>query len=720
MEKWLRKTIEFGVGLVFTGKINPSVIPYYPQKTEVSGEEEKYFPRAVPESVGISSGRLIAMLKALEAEKRANIHNLMVIRHGQVICECSHPGYSVNTWHLSHSMSKTVTGIAIGFLVDEGRLSLDERLVDLFPEEHYHDERYEKVTVRHLLCMSSGAKFFEAGVVSETRWTDAFFSSGLFYEPGEGFNYNSMNSYLLARIAVLKSGESLTEFLRPRLFDPLHITNFFWEVGPEGVEKGGWGLFMSVESWAKLGLMMLHHGVFEGRRILSEEWVKMATSHQAEAPETIGHFNYGFQLWTSRTGDDYLFNGMFGQNVWVCPKNDLVIALNSGNNELFQNSPALAAIEKYMSIDLSDDLTTSCFAGDYSDLCRAEAHFFERRHMVRPYNPHLSLGHRLRLRHRKPYPEDWEELLGRYNFVKNNYGMVPLLIRGMQNNMRSSLDGIAFEKEGERMFFTFFECGVSYRMEIGFHDFKQTVLDLRGEKYLVRVMGEAMEDEDRNLLFKLELIFPEMPNHRLMKFSFIDGGLLVRMTELPNNSIANVFISDMSSSGTRMAFFYELIERRMGKNFAVKKLEETFAPRMIAAKIGAENYTALMDAERERLKSREKSAKLINALVERFLHDEDDESFDLDAVHTREVIEASAKRRPHRRDRHRRHTDSQVRTARGADPTDADRALLEDVRLQESVWDGFDADTDLQTPKSGFKTFLDDVVERLRSKRKRE
>ena len=141
MERWIRKTVEFGAGLVFTGKVNPSVIPYFPQKTEISGEEERYFRRAVPESVGISSGRLTAMLKALEQEKRANIHNLLVIRHGEVICECSHPGYSVNTWHLSHSMSKTVTGMAIGLLVDEGLLGLDERVVDIFKDAHYTDAR---------------------------------------------------------------------------------------------------------------------------------------------------------------------------------------------------------------------------------------------------------------------------------------------------------------------------------------------------------------------------------------------------------------------------------------------------------------------------------------------------------------------------------------------------------------------------------------------------
>ena len=129
MERWVKRTIELGTGLVFTGKTNPSVIPYYPQKTEISGEEEQYFHRTYPEKKGVSSGRLLAMLTALEKDKRVNLHSLLCLKGGEVICECAHPGYGINMWHLSHSMSKTVTGIAIGMLVDDGIISTDTRIV---------------------------------------------------------------------------------------------------------------------------------------------------------------------------------------------------------------------------------------------------------------------------------------------------------------------------------------------------------------------------------------------------------------------------------------------------------------------------------------------------------------------------------------------------------------------------------------------------------------
>ncbi len=627
MEKWLRRSIELGAGLIMTGKSNPSVVPYYPQKTELPSEEKQYFRRTYPEHRGVTSGRMMAMLRALEKEKRANIHNIMVVKDKEVICECSHPGYDVNIWHLSHSMSKTVTGMAIGMLVDAGLLSVDTTLVSLFPEIHYRDKRFPKITVKHLLIMSTGIKFSEAGSVSETKWTEAFFDSAMNFEPGSDFHYNSMNSYILGRIVNRITGQTLTEFLRPRLLDPLGIENFFWEMGPEGIEKGGWGIFASVESWAKLGQMMLDGGVFEGKRILSEQWVKESTSIQINTPLVIGNYNYGYQLWVSRDSDVFLFNGMLGQNVWISPKNRTLVAVNSGNNELFQNSPAMAIVERYLSGDLSNDLSESCFSGDYTDLLEVEEHFFEGRHWIRPFVPkkRKSLGYRLGFRKQYSYPEEWSDLIGRYNFTKNNFGIMPLFIRAMQNNLKNSIDGVSFERQGDKMFFIFSEGGESFRLEIGFSDFKSTVFEYHGEKYLVRVMGEAMEDEDRNMLYKLELLFPEMPNVRLLKFSFgDDGSLVMRMNEQPNHRIADLFFDEIGITNPVLSFLYDLLEKRLGKRFVQRKLEDTFAPTLIGARVGAENYTEIMDREREKRSAQAKTVKLIDTLIAKFIHDEDE------------------------------------------------------------------------------------------------
>ena len=626
MERWVKRTIELGTGIFFTGKGNPSVIPYYPQKTEISGAEEPYFHRTAPERKGVSSGRLLAMLKALERDRRANVHSLMCIKGGEVICECSHPGYDVNTWHLSHSMSKTVTGMAIGMLVDDGKLDLNTPVCEIFPEYQYKDPEFSKITVKHLLTMTTGIKFSEAGSVTESKWTEAFFSSSCAFTPGTDFAYNSMNSYILARVAVKISGKSLTDFLDERLFEPLGITNRFWERSAEGVEKGGWGLYLSAESWAKLGYMMLSGGSFDGRRVLSEEWVSASHKGHAKTPETIGRFDYGYQMWTAMDGDDYLFNGMLGQNVWVCPKNDLVVVILSGNNELFQNSPARSIIEKYLSVDLANDLSESCFSGDITDLRHAEKHFLESRHWVRPYSPRKGIGYRLGLRSQTPYPEEWNELVGKYHFTKNNVGIMPLVVRAMQNNLRSSLDGIEIARERDGIFLVYTEGGVPYRLEIGFEDFKESVIDLRGEKYIVKVIGEVMEDEDRNILYKLELLFPELPNTRMIKLSFTDDDkLLVRMSEMPNEKIAEVFLKEMNGGNPKMSAYMSLIDKRIGKNAAGKYMTDAFAPRLVGARIGSDSYTRIMEEERERQRLGERTSRIVGTIVEKLMREEEED-----------------------------------------------------------------------------------------------
>ena len=625
MEKWLRRTVELAAGIFLTGEYNPSVVPYSPQKTVLPRYEEQDLPRSYPERVGITSGRILALLTALEKEKRANIHNVLIAKDGAVISECSHPGYSTNTWHLAHSMSKSVTAIAVGMMVDDGRLSVDTPVCELFPEHRFGDARFAEITVKNLLNMTSGVKFSEAGVVSETRWTEAFFASAMAFAPGASFHYNSMNSYILARIVCKLSGRSLTDLLRERLFEPLGIKNYFWEIGPEGVEKGGWGLYMSSESWCKVGMMMLAGGLYNGHRIISSDWVQECTSVQAETPGTLGNYNYGYQMWVSRDSDAFLFNGMFGQDVWMSPRNNLVVCINSGNNELFQKSPTLYVIETYLNRDLSSDLSESAFAGDLSELRKKEDSFFVGRHWIRPYRPERTRGLRFTRRNRVSVPEEWGELVGRFNFVKNNHGILPLILRAMQNNLKNTIDGFIFEKAHDSFYFTVVEAGVSYPMEVGFSDFKESVIDYHGEKYLVRVIGEAMEDEDRNMLYKIELLFPELPNVRTLKLSFNDdGSLKVRMSEVPNNRIADIYVEEMREGNQRLAFFYDFLNKRLGKNFVETKLENAFSPTLIGARVGSTNYTAIMDAEREKLRASEKTVKLINTVIEKLFHDEDE------------------------------------------------------------------------------------------------
>ena len=615
MDKWFKRTIELLTSISFGKDGDMSVIPYYPQKTEISTDEEKYFKRSIPEAQGISSKRLYNMLCELEAEERANIHNLLVLRGGEVICECSREGYGTGIWHLSHSMSKTVTGMAIGMLYDDGMISLDDKLYTFFPEIAYKDKRFTQITVEHLLSMQSGIPFAEAGSITETGWTEAFFASGLKYTPGTSFSYNSMNSYLLARIVCKLSGKSLCEFLDERLFAPLGIKNYFWEMGHEGVEKGGWGLFLSPESWAKIGLMLLRGGVFEGKRILSEKWCKASTQKHADAPMINGDFNYAYQLWVGRNTDEVLFNGMLGQNVWLCPKNDIVVVINSGNNELFQLSPAMDIIRKYLGCDIEDVLTKR----DIRALHEREAHFFDTRRWVRPLEKKRGLLYFLHLRTGSGFDERWSKLLGKYLTTKNNVSILPLFTVSMQNNFKAGIESIELRREGEGLFLDFCEGAVDYSVEIGLYEYKRAILEFRGEKYLCEILGEAITNAKGDEEYRIEFVFPELPNTRMLRIVRGEGGRLdLEFTEIPNNKIVENLLARVPHTSGIAGFVIDFLEKRFGEDFIEKKVEDVFTPRIVAMPKNAENCERVLDEENAKAAEESGAVRFLRAVVDKF------------------------------------------------------------------------------------------------------
>lgn len=615
MDKWLKRSVELLTSISFGKDGDVSVVPYYPQKTEISASEAKYFKRTTPESASVSSKRIYNMLCELEGERRSNIHNLLVLRDGEVICECSRPGYSTSTWHLSHSMSKTVTGMAIGMLWDDGRIKLSDKLCTLMPDVAYKDKKFAQITVEHLLSMQSGVPFAEAGAVTEVGWTEAFFNSGLKFAPGTSFAYNSMNSYILARLVVRITGMRFTDFLRERLFEPLGIENYFWEIGPEGVEKGGWGLFLSPESWAKLGQMILEGGVFEGKRILSEDWVRRSTKKHAVAPMVDGDFNYAYQMWVGRNTEEILFNGMLGQNVWICPKNRFVVVVNSGNNELFQLSPTLDIIRKYLGCDINDELSR----GDGRALSEKQAHFYDSRRWVRPLEKKRGLRYFLHLRSRYAFDERWDGVLGEYKTTKNNASVLPLFVVSMQNNFKAGIDLIKLSRDGDGLIFAFREGGELYEVNVGLYGYVRQVLDFRGERYIADVMGEALSDAGGAEEFRIEFVFPEMPNTRMIRIRRgEDGTLDVVLLELPNNRIVDKVLESVSETNALARLAIGLLERRYGEGFLERKAEEVFTPRLTAVSVGYSECDKILAEANAKLAEESAGVRLVRAVVGRF------------------------------------------------------------------------------------------------------
>ncbi|MCH5191652.1 MAG: serine hydrolase [Oscillospiraceae bacterium] len=296
----------------------------------------KSIPRAEsPQSVGVSAKAVGEFL--FEAQKRhMEYHSLMVIRHGQVAVEWYNEPYDSKSPHTMYSISKSFTATAVGFAVSEGLLTLDTKVLDLFPDHppKRADARFDKLTVRNLLMMSGGKQpsiFTEKGKID---WIDDFINSPWVFEPGEKFLYVNENIFMLSAMINRVTGMTLREYLTPRLFEPLGIEVPFWETDSNGIEAGGWGLYITTEDLAKFILCYAEGGKYNGEQIIPAEWVREATKKQINnsdnGPAIDDMCGYGYCFWMNHIDGTYRADGMFSQFGIVFPEHDAVVVVTSG------------------------------------------------------------------------------------------------------------------------------------------------------------------------------------------------------------------------------------------------------------------------------------------------------------------------------------------------------------------------------------------------------
>ena len=296
----------------------------------------KSIPRAEsPKEIGVSANVVKAFLED-GAEKGYEFHSLMVIRHGKVAVEWYNKPYNKDTPQAVYSVSKSFTSTAIGFAISEGLITLDTKLLDIFPDypPKKADERFEKLTVRNLLRMSSGKQPSFLSDKSKIDWIKDYINSPWVFEPGEKFLYINENIFMLSAIINRVAGMSMREYLRPRLFEPLGIDVPFWETDRHGIEAGGWGLYLKTEDIAKLTLCYQQKGKFNDVQVIPEEWVVEATKKQIDnsqnRPGTDASFGYGYCFWKNSIDEDsFRADGMFSQFGVGIPKYDATVVLTS-------------------------------------------------------------------------------------------------------------------------------------------------------------------------------------------------------------------------------------------------------------------------------------------------------------------------------------------------------------------------------------------------------
>ena len=285
--------------------------------------------RCTPEEQGVPSKALIELFDSLHAMPGTDIHSMIVMRHGKVVGEFYPAPFGPEYQHTQYSSSKTLVSMAVGIAIDENRLRLEDRVATFFIEylPETISDRLAEMTVRDLLTMTSGIKPDWAMRSRGTEWIRTFLSKEVINEPGEVFAYDSMVTYMLSAIVQKVTGKKTLDYLKEKLFSHMDITKVNWEESPEGINTGGWGLHIQSESLAKVGQMWLQGGVWEGKQLISKEWIEQMSARQADG----GDYGYGFQTWQCAYPSAVRADGALGQYVIVVPEKDVVIVLTEAS-----------------------------------------------------------------------------------------------------------------------------------------------------------------------------------------------------------------------------------------------------------------------------------------------------------------------------------------------------------------------------------------------------
>ncbi|MDB6455787.1 serine hydrolase [Blautia wexlerae] len=582
------------------GKTGGTRVDYFPQKPDFPFDAvyEQAFVRATPESQGISSDLFAALLRELDASKDTEMHHFMALRHGKVICECNFAPYPKGMWHITHSMCKSITGMAIGMLIEEGKLKLDENIYDIFSDQMNALSKIFRpvITVENLLTMTSGVTFNESGIVSGNDWLGSFLNASVNGKPGTEFQYNSLNTYVLSAIVTKRTGETLTEYLTPRLFGPLGITKYYWETCPKGITKGGWGLFLCAEDMAKLGQLYLQRGKWNGQQLVSEYWIEISTArHLKTQNDTYG---YGYQLWMEQRPGSFEYNGMLGQNVIIYPDMDMVLVTNAGNKEMFQDCIMLNIIRKYFPVNYhpadvlpENPLSYSLLKRLCGELENGENNnrstslrgrwkrnvVSRRKHSDKKYSYRISAA--------VDRPSDHHSFMravsGRtYVMEQQNIGIAPLFVQVFHNNMTDGISEISFTYDAGNFCVSFTEGEVIHKLPVGFGKAADGCVDLHGEHYLVATLGEFARDENDIPVLKLEITFiEECVKRKVHIFFHEDKGIEIRWNETPGKKMILAGLSSITEELSGNFLYNSLLgDHNITTELLHRLMEQTIEP----------------------------------------------------------------------------------------------------------------------------------------------
>lgn len=501
-------------------------------------------------SLGIRAEEISKLLRSLAKQKSCGLDGLAICRGESLIFAGYRPPYRESEPRITNSTCKTVTAIGIMFAISENLLKEEDLVLSFFPEyETMITPKYvRQMTVRHLLTMTSGSKCNETISVTEDNWVKAFLTSECQYEPGTQFVYNSMNTYMLAAILTRVTGQSVTEYLKKRFFAPLGINHIKWELCPMGIERGGWGLHISLEGMLKIGIFLANDGSFMGKQLIHPSYIRKMKQTKVKQETDSLSTGYGYQLWHLPKGL-YMLSGMYGQHVIIDEKNQLIVATNAHIDKtcpdswlvrriiafmtspwLYQTESKIKEIAAYRS--LHQEFQAFCSGWNLSDMRKNE--------------PFLLFS----LRQKKCREAEVQKLQRsfacldqkRLHIDQAAIKLFPYMLQGMYQCPPFNVSDISFRMLENSVKLCFFkERGKHERkrrerlfIEAGFLEYCYQTIRIGENDWQIAVKAYPASDEENRTVIMLDIVFLAAGFSRLIKFFLTGKRVGIECQEYPD------------------------------------------------------------------------------------------------------------------------------------------------------------------------------------------
>ena len=415
-------------------------------------------PRATPEEVGLTTEYVQSYLNETCNDPAIRANRIMVVKDGKVIAERFQHPYVHDSWDCVYSATKTVTGLALGALWDEGKVDLDKPACEILGiENKVGNAANKRITLRHLLTMATGNTFDEIESNASLKWVRDFFNSPNKFKIGSKFEYNSLNTYIISACLQKISGRKLADYVQDKFFTPMGINQTLFEESPDGITKAGWGLYILPEDMAKLGMLVMNEGVWEGQRLISKEWLNMMTHKQIAATKAGHRFDYGFQMWVDDMLNFCCFNGMYDQEIHMWRNSGVVVVMCCQHNEAFHDSNIYTIGAKYFADKEMGD------------------HPFMPARLDRDLVDQPSFRYLL------------DDLLGRTYVTKdkiaNSCGLLPLLLQSTMSSYVKGVKSVRFDQDGEDYTLTLAGHGETNVLKFNFGEGVRATYDFAGNLY---------------------------------------------------------------------------------------------------------------------------------------------------------------------------------------------------------------------------------------------